>query len=252
MDEQARLTEASALFDRTFARTLNVWRLISSLQLYIAAGLPSARGAISNEMHQTPSELLARPDYGTAEQVKWVRESLPTYVEGATNGTIEDAKTAANAALVVFAHSALDAAIDGYCEVSAILNAADWMDFVEQREVTLREVRNREFDDLLKIAVSEYLKKLHNKSLLNKIETPHGICKPGSKELAQGYRFDAERIRRIDNLRHEIVHGEGLGSRIENAADDLDYLWKTSTYLSAMITHRYGLRLGPTAIPHCG
>jgi len=72
----------------------------------------------------------------------------------------------------------------------------------------------------------------------------HCICKPDKSAILRDYRFDRERIQRIDGLRHRIVH-ETFGSPIENVRDDLEYMERTQVYLSALITHRYGLKRGP-------
>jgi hypothetical protein len=237
-DKQKKL--AADLFNRTVGHSLKVWRLIWSLQTYIQCGLPAAQEGLFNAAHQVASELIARPDYGTPEQRESVAQMLPNYAAAATSGAIEDAHAAAGAACIVFAHSMLDAAVEDYCKVSTMLSLMDWEKFVGQEKITLDQARNSEFDQLLRSAVSKQFNRLCKESVLTKIETLQSVCKPGSAEILKGYRFDGDRIGRIDRLRHDIVHKEALGLPIENVAEHLGYIEQTNKYLSALITHRYG------------
>ncbi len=239
---------ASELFNRTVGQTLKVWRLIWSLQTYMQYGSSSAHEQILSATYRTATEMIARPDYGTPEERKSVAQTLPAKVAAAASGTIQDAHAAANAACIVFAHSMLDGAIEDYCKVSTLLSPNDWDEFVLQEKVTLCEVRNATPDELLRNVVSDYLKRFGSKSLPNKVEVLQSICKPGTAKILKNYRFDGDRIRRFDLLRHDIIHKEGFGSAIENLEGDLQYIERTNIYLSALITHRYGLLIGPGAM----
>jgi hypothetical protein len=65
---------------------------------------------------------------------------------------------------------------------------------------------------------------------------------------SEGYVFDAARIERIDRLRHDIVH-KHFGRAVPNVDQDIEYLQETQFNLSQLITHRYGMKLGPGIIP---
>lgn len=173
---------------------------------------------------------------------------VPKAAAAAASGTIKDAHAAAGAACIVYAHSMLDAAVEDYCKVSTLLSPTDWEKFVEEEKITLAQARSAEYDELLRSAVDKYFNKLCKADLLSKIKTLHAVCKPGSAEILEGYRYDDEQIDRIDRLRHEIVHKEALGSPIGNVSGDLKYVERTNIYLSALITHRYGLLVGPGAM----
>ena len=96
---------------------------------------------------------------------------LPIKAATAASNTIADARTAAAAASIVFAHSLLDAAIDEYCAVSAMLCPNDWQEFVDENTITLGQARAAQFPELLEKAVLVHLKKVGNKSVVNKIKT---------------------------------------------------------------------------------
>jgi hypothetical protein len=236
------------LFNRTFGQTLRAWRLIWSLQVYMQYGSSLAHVHILSSTYKTAVEIINQPDYGTPEERDSVAQTLPTKVAAAAAYTIQDAHAAANAACVVFAHSMLDGAIEDYCKVSALFSLNDWKEYVQQEKVTLAEVGDATFDELLRNAVLGYLKRFGNKSLPNKIEVLQSICKPGAIEILKDYRFDGDRLRRFDLLRHNIIHNEGFGAEIDNIEKDLQYIERTSIYLSALITHRYGLQIDPRAM----
>jgi len=253
-DEQKKL--ATDLFNQTVGHSLKVLRLILSLQDYLEQGLPAAHERIFNTAHQVASEFIARPDFGTPEQRESVSQSLPNFAERAASATVEDAYATAGAACIVFAHSMLDGAVDSYCKVSNLLSPTDWEslwdeDYKQGYKVTLGQLLNCELGGLLERARLAYFNKVLQKKLLTKIQVLHFVCKPGSAEILTGYRFDGERIDRIDRLRHDIVHQKALGLPIENVSDDLEYIERTNIYLSALITHRYGLRVGPEAMMSC-
>jgi hypothetical protein len=144
----------------------------------------------------TAREIIARPDFGTEEQRQAATDTLPVNVAAAASNTMTDARTAASAANVVFAHSLLDAAVDEYCAVSAMFCPNDWLEFVDEGSVTVREVRAVPFD----------------------------------------------------KLRNDIVHGGAFDQIDHDLSADLEFIERTNVYLSALITHRYGLLIGPEAM----
>lgn len=203
---------AAAQFSRTAGRSLMLWRLIFSLQAYMAHGSTAAEQGLRRAAHIAAHELLARPDFGTPEQREVALKEMPAKVATATASTIDDARIAAAASSIVFAHSLLDAAANDYCAVSALLNPNDWRSFVEDTSVTLRDTEVHGLEKLWRQAVSTYLKKLSNQSVLNRIKVLQKVCKAGDATILSGYSFDADRIDRFDKLRHSIVH-KGISGR---------------------------------------
>jgi hypothetical protein len=239
---------AGLLFNRTFGRTLKVQSHIWAFYHYMICGYPAALETTLKQTEQVAREHLMDPNFGTAEQRRPYLENLETFVRAAALNTVQDALATAEASCIVLAHSMLDAAVLDYCRVSAMMNAEDWRPCVDDDKFTLRQLRETDTDGLLAEAVEKFMKKLNNKSLLSKIEALQKVCQPGSAEIRKNYKFDGERIRRIDDLRIAIVHKEAFGPRIPTLADDLGYLWETNLYLSGLVTHRYGLQLGPEAL----
>ena len=231
---------------------MKVQSFIWSFQLYMLHGAPSAAEAIAEQTEKFARDFIASPNFGTEEQRIAALEPLESQVRGATLDTIHNAHAAAEAACVVFAHSMIDAAVLDYCRVAAMLNVEDWTSEVLTNKITLGQARSTDPDVLLRDAVEAYMTRLANKSLLTKIEVLQCVCKPGSVEIRKGYRFDRGRIKTMDDLRIAIIHKSAFGERVPSISDDLAYLWETNLYLSALISHRYGLRIGPQAMASLG
>ena len=196
-DEQKQ--HATELYARTVWRTLRMWRQVASLQEYMRHESPAVRGGLFSAAQQVLSEIVSRPDYGTPEQAEAAARTIPSYAAAATDGIIKDAVATAEAACFVFAHSMLDAAVDDYCEVSSILCPTDWEEAVADDTITLAEARNPcAVDEQLKNAIKKHIRRLCRQSLPNRIETLQAVCKPGSSEILKDYRYDRERISRLE------------------------------------------------------
>ena len=86
-----------------------------------------------------------------------------------------------------------------------------------------------------------------NESLLRKIEVLQAVCKPASTEIMKSYSYDPDRVKRIDALRHGLVHKKIAKSPVD-VISDVDFMERTQVYLSALVTHRHGIKLGASAI----
>jgi hypothetical protein len=64
----------------------------------------------------------------------------------------------------------------------------------------------------------------------------------------EDYRYDRERIIRLDSLRHDYVHRMKISVRLPNGDDDLWYLFKTTNLPLPLVNQKYGIRLDPNRI----
>lgn len=238
--------QAQAIFDHAGGRALRGYRLIASLLEFMRYGAPSANEGLVAGAARAARELVARSDFGTDEQRKAALKSLPETAEGAAKNTISDAAMTAEAASIVFMHSMVDTAAHEYCQICAMLDPSDWYEEVQGEKITLAQARG-DLDVLLRTAVEREVKRLKNESLPGKIDVLQAVCKPGSVQILKGYAYDAGQMRQVDEFRHLLVH-----QRIEQSPVDViatvEYLERTQVYLSALVTHRHGLQLGPDAM----
>jgi hypothetical protein len=238
--------QAQAIFDHAGSRALRAYRLIASLLEFMRHGAPSAMEGLVADAARAAHELVARSDFGTDEQRTAALTTLPDAAEGAAKNTITDAAMIAEAASIVFMHSMVDTAAHDYCQICAMLDPSDWYGEVLGEKITLAQARG-DVDALLRTAVEREIKRLNNESLPRKIEVLQAVCKPGGVPILKGYVYDAGLMKQIDEFRHRLVH-----QRIEQSPVDvlatIEFMERTQVYLSALITHRHGLKLGPGAM----
>jgi hypothetical protein len=63
-----------------------------------------------------------------------------------------------------------------------------------------------------------------------KIDLLFQRCRPEPDWLGERYRYDGERVRNLDDLRHKIVHGDALPGEIPDLGSELFYLQQTGMY----------------------
>ena len=119
-------TEAATRFSRAAGRSLMLWRLVLGLQAYIAHGSAAAEQGLARAARLAADEIRAHHDFGSPEQRDEALKEMPRTVAAATANAMGDARIAAAAACIIFAHSILDANIDEYCAVSVLMNSGDW------------------------------------------------------------------------------------------------------------------------------
>jgi hypothetical protein len=129
---------------------------------------------------------------------------------------------ALDAACLIFAHSVLDSAALDWCRVCARAAPNDLLHRIDQKRFTVSEIKETSFPELQQRAIEQFFESLERESLIKKLDLMFELCRPrpGFQGL-RGYRYDRDRIVALDNLRHEFVHGDGVGVRLPQAEADL-------------------------------
>ncbi len=126
------------------------------------------------------------------------------------------------------------------------VSPTDWEPFIEKKRLELKDVKEKGYERLAEEALNKRLSQLRNDALLDKIDLLHQICKPPAGfSPMRHYKFDPERLKKQDDLRHDIVHGTALGTKLPNTEDDVQYLLKTAWYLMGLVNQRYGVKINP-------
>ncbi len=96
--------------------------------------------------------------------------------------------------------------------------------------------------------IDKYLEDLERKSLITKIDQLYKMCKPSGKHsFIRNYKFDQAKIKEIDTLRHEIIHGKGLSAPLPDCTQKIKYLLDTTNNLMGLVNDKYNVRMNPTA-----
>ncbi len=244
-------TPAEKLFSETHGRTIRAWNAVSTFRQVVHAGFAAAVRAKAEEAAGLYDQLISDPNYTKfLLDVEGFQKAMPKdkFVAFGVKESAETSTNLLNAATVLFAHSMVEGAAMDYCRVTALQAPQDWEADLLSKQVPLAQVRATPFDQIRKIKLDVLLEELEMKPLIDKIDRLHARCRPekGWSEMAE-YSFDLERIKSLDRLRQDIVHGDALGQTIKNADAEFVYMNKTCWYFMSLVNLRYGLMLDPYA-----
>lgn len=165
-------------------------------------------------------------------------------IQAMTQKAVGSFKQSLDAASLVFAHSILDAALHDCLRISALAAPEDWMQFVGKRNVALNEIGKKSNTEHLREAIAGELDRLERESLLKKVDRLFQLCKPKKHiYLTNGFRFDRDRLKELDNLRHAIVHAPEYELQFSRLLEDLDFLRKSGLHIAVMIAETYNAGL---------
>lgn len=153
-----------------------------------------------------------------------------------------------DAASLVFMHSALDA---GMLDLFRVIHQADpaaLTGAVEAKQASLKDVREKGYDALRNDHIEDFIKQIDRKSVIEKTDKLLVACKPEGYER-KDFVFDRDRLIKIDDLRHGVVHGERPKGPIPKVEEYVSYLSETGLFFWGMVNFRFGVKLDPTYLP---
>ena len=159
-----------------------------------------------------------------------------------TEASVRNFRHTLHAATLVFAHSILDAAVFDCLRICASASPEDWRSYLAGKKVSLSEVASKSSGVLLSEAIADELSRLERESLLAKVDKTFQLCKPTKQEfLTNGFRFDRERLSRLDDLRHRVVHDPGTIASFDTIYEDLQFMQSSGLHLFSMVGDRFNL-----------
>jgi hypothetical protein len=239
-------------FTRVWVRLNSQWTSILTFRQLGRSGLPLATREALRSNFEFAEQLASSPEYEKlfTDRKKLLEsgilKELPARM---TRNAVEIFEATLDAASLVFAHSALDAAAYDYCRLCAMVAPRDLLPFVAEKKLALTEVELRPFDKLLEGINKAFLSNLEKESMMRKIDFVFQLCKPPAGFAPMdGYSFSRPRLRRLDELRHKVVHSTGPASRLPDSDADLEFLLKTGYFLMGVVNERYGVKMDPTHV----
>ncbi len=215
---------------------------IINMRKVTESGIKSAKEEFTAIYHDSIVETL------TPQMAKYWSDEARTEVAGMIAVTaLANAQLTVDAACLVFAHSMLEAAVMGYLMTTHLFLPEEWEGFVKDNEVTLTvsQLRGIRVEELIERETQIALKKCGSASLPKKVAKLELICRSALPVQIEGFRYDPERLKRLDTERHEIVHGRDLNlkPRQESFDDDLRFMFRVASYCAAMVGKRLGVRV---------
>jgi hypothetical protein len=180
-------------------------------------------------------------------------ESLVTAAtESAVETRLSDAATTAEAAILLFSHSVLDAGTTELCEIIAEVAPELWEEALHDRKIRLKDLKEHgSYSATLRSLLHSHMSEVERKSLIERIRIITQKCFPGSQPLPTfesiwggEFRLDLKRIEEIDKRRQDVIHRAEFTNRSEDFEDDLEYCELTLTYLVKIVSFRFRLQLG--------
>jgi hypothetical protein len=231
----------------------NGWAIIDSLRNVAGLGMPYAKKIVEVQHKSFMSELA---DSGQLEKfiigIKDADDLTKTthfLREQLTEQAMKNASYSLDAASLVFAHTVLEDGINSYLGITYHFAPDFWKDRVKKKQFDLETVMEKGLDDLVTSLISKEIWSIRrSESLGKKVELLLAICKPTGPPGYPEYNFDAARLKAIDKLRQDIVHGDLLGTAIADIDEKLEYLRNTGMHFFMMMHKSLGLRIDTTVL----
>lgn len=247
------MDNSTTFYSKIFANLMRADEESRTFRRVAHLGTPAAEAVLTTQNQTFANDLLTNPDYDRFFLDRPGAVALLGGSRGVTAGLTATQlgifRGAVDAASLVFMHSAVDAVTSDLCRLSSQLAVNDWEPFVRDQKVALKELQGAVVADLMRARVAEYIEALAKEGLLKRIDRLWAVCKPpATEELIGNYTFDRVHLEAIDRLRHQLVHGDHLGTPISDIHDTLDYLFRTGLFVFTMVNHRYDVRIDPLAV----
>lgn len=253
------MSAADDVLSRMYARFIRNWAFIISLRQVADVALPMSEKALAAIHLEFVEQMSVDPEYKKiivkldGRETTWDEKLKRLIQSGMTQGALANARAAIDAASLIFSHSVLDDCAWSYLRVCSLANPADWDSIIGEKKVSFADLVGQSPEGVREILIKGKLEQLERDPLLKKIDLLFGLCSPPKGFTPIGnYSYDPERLQRIDDARHGIVHRDGMGKPIGNVDDDLDFLSKTVNYLLALVNQKYGAQLDPVTMFNLG
>jgi hypothetical protein len=139
---------------------------------------------------------------------------------------------AVDAAAILYAHSVLNGVVDTLCAVSAEIDAPAWAIEITNAEAAADVLRALN-------APNEAAARLARISLFEKCETLLRINKRSpQRELLEGFKYSASRLRKLDELRLQLIHPSTFERKMKDGHESVEYLLHVAQFFINLFTQR--------------
>jgi hypothetical protein len=157
---------------------------------------------------------------------------------------VEMYKVAADAASLFFAHAVVDNLASSLCLITAIAAPAKWEAWIAGKKIEISETKNNSYDEIVAQRAFDEGLLCDKKSLPAKIEQIFRICPPESMRTSPRFVFDMDRLRLLDEARHDAAHGREK-SKLPKGDDDIWFLKNSAYFIWGQLNVHLGLKLDP-------
>jgi hypothetical protein len=244
------MTDPERLFVQIWNRLTADWGRLTTFRQMGVLGEDAARESIHrNNTHFVQQQLVhGQLQHLLKDREGFIADGMDLSMPNAmTEAAVLNFRTTLHAATLVFAHSILDAAVFDCVKICAAEAPTDWAGQLGGRKVALSDAASRTYSELLREAVEVELGRLERESILAKVDRLFQLCRPTKQEfLTNGFRFDRERLTKLDALRHQVVHAPGAPIAFDSIYEDLQFMQSSGLHLFCMVGDRFSLKFSGT------
>lgn len=143
---------------------------------------------------------------------------------------------------LIFAHSFLEESLDTTLKITRLVDIQPWLGFIGDRSITVASIVEKTFEASLEDKINAFVIAIRKEGLLRNIDLLSRILR---KSIATSgvidYTYDADRIARLDELRHQLAHRRPVQYTISDALKDVRYLYRTALHFLDLVTFKYDL-----------
>jgi hypothetical protein len=242
------VSEAEEIATKTFFGTMMRWGTIRNFRRVAELGLPNASATLLRENQEFAERVRDSSGmdrwFTNREEFMRVSGGVERLAETLTGTQRDQFQAAVDAASLIYAHSLVDAAAHDYLRACRVVAPTDFLQLMGDRKVSLRDVSTSTFDEVLRPKLNDYLSELERESLITKVEKLFALSQPPAGfDPVENYAYDPDRLKRLDEKRHDLVHGAGPAAPIPTIDADLEFLERTQIFLFTLVNERYGIKL---------
>lgn len=149
-------------------------------------------------------------------------------------------ETAADAAALVFLHSAFENAVFDLIKRLVNYDPEPWLQFIAKKAVPFERLRATSADEVQDVLLDEWLKYAERAPFPWKVDKVFAVLQPKSTEdVIPGFHFDRDQFEQIDQLRHSLTHRPDFATPIPSIRDKLSCLHNVVLLLEKLAEQKY-------------
>lgn len=233
--------DVSKRFSVLIGRYLKGWALVHNLRFVSSRGFAASRDDLKDFYAEGFRKFISDPDIRDA--LAGMEDDAGLVVNQVTNRSREQAALSIDATSIILAHSVLDALLSDLLSFSGKYYPDSWLRYIKNKEVkyTYEELLQRNQVEIRQEVIQKCLKP-PGYPIIKKCECLHIICKRDCHwKSMTDYAYEETELEKLDNLRHDIVHGLMFDLTITDIDGKLIYLENTGWHFILMMKERYNL-----------
>ncbi|MCK4462341.1 MAG: hypothetical protein KAW46_11095 [candidate division Zixibacteria bacterium] len=241
------LTPENIKFSKALENFMTKWGYVEQFRHLAAVSIPEAHEYYSRYLRGVFETMKPGGELGTVliDPEEFFRNGNPEQVAVHTaKRCIDNALNVVDTASLIFGHSLLDGLINQYIEIIESIDQDVFVDRIKDAKVKLSSILEGDVQQIIQNRVAAHVKGLQRESVIKRCDFLHEICQPTDDAKRMGeYKFDRDRLRKLDDARHNIIHEPNILGKTETLRDDLDYLTRTGMYFLKIMHYKYDLKI---------